>query len=122
MSETKLETDESLREKVLKGVEWLNANAPEDWKYRLFDEDFSFLRQLCMAETSILPLAFGDDLEIEHSTDIGICVHFNMTHEFRVSHGFFVDVCSELLIARLTRIWEIVLREKIEEEASGSLR
>jgi len=129
MPKAVLESKESLRKKVLQGVSWLNEQGLGDWKYRLFKEENGkrhFLGQLCMAKTSILPLAFGDSLNIKYSTDLGICAHFKMSHRFRVDHGFFVDIGWDLLIFRLTEVWEEVLREEIENDEflteDGSLR
>ncbi|XKT75228.1 MAG: hypothetical protein ACJKSS_00340 [Patescibacteria group bacterium UBA2103] len=127
MTVVALESDDSLREKVQKGIRWLNENeeTPTDWKYRLFSSDgeFRFLGQLCIAETSILPLIFKDDLGDEViPSDVGICAHFEMSHEFRVNHGFFVNVSDERLIQRLNKIWELELRAEIEKDAGdGSL-
>jgi len=121
MPKAVLESKKSLRKKVLRGVSWLDKHAPTGWKYRLFEGkngEFIFLGQLCMAQTSILPLAFGNSLSIEHLSDVGICTHFNMTHEFRVNHGFFVNIAWDELIQRLNEAWEEVLREKIKEDES----
>lgn len=119
MTVTNLITDKTLRERVLQGVSWLDDNGPEDWKYRLFSDvngDLRFIGELCMADTSILPLVFKGEVDIDHPSDVGICVYFDMTFEFRISHGFFIEVASDVLATRLNKMWEEVLREKIEEE------
>ena len=119
MSITRLLTDETLRERVLRGVSWLEDNGPQDWKYRLFSNvngNLHFIGEICMAETSILPLVFKGEVDIDHPSDVGICAYFDMTFEFRISHGFFIEVASDLLAERMNKIWEKVLREKIKED------
>jgi len=120
-----LVSDKALHDRVQKGIAWLDAKTKEleidNWKYRLFSTDgaFRFLGQLDMAETSILVYAFGNDLDIKKPTDVGISCYFDMSSDFRVSHGFFTGIASQSLNRRLTNAWEQALRTQIEEEADG---
>jgi hypothetical protein len=123
MSVHTIPTAHTFKERVRAGIIWLDENAPEDWRYRLFgtvNGELVFRMSILSATNSVLPLAFTGEHITTHMSHCGIAHHFKFTFQEIVSLGFHAGHMR--YVNALESAWEEILREEIEEDGNGSLR
>lgn len=104
------------KRRVLRGVTWLNQNAPGGWRRNMFDvvgEKALFRPKDCYDNECVLALAFEHIPELANES---MCVTYaSVSQAFRISYqkckalGFSSD--SRTGADLLDRAWEEVLRE-----------
>lgn len=121
------QTQKILRERVEKGMAWLDEHAPEGWEYNFFREENGervFIMNLMLATTSILPLAFKEREGIPIMSHLGVAHYFNLPTKDLIKYSFHAE--SQRNVPLIEELWEKLLRERIREYENetedGSLR